>query len=476
MYRARVEAVSGLKVLAGGKWLSCIGNKNVRAGDLIWTDGRCVYGNEQTPQQSHVITPPKEDLAIPVASNFKFYTYQKYLNHNADSEKRLKFLTNNKSGKVYFSNNSKIVAVNVDSSGHRYYILLEDDAIKIVKNGNTVKTVGIPIKDKALEESQKRVQDTGPPILSYGRSALIRLKANFAPQPLEEKPGDGLFLTDTWISLRYTKYLSGVRSTVDYDYKGSPTPYVSVDCKPKCDFAFIEDENNWAVFVTGKGTAQIEYPYAQNVLVSVENVLQGDITLLYHTLDFRYSGDFVYGYFIDNNKSELLFDSLQYTIWKQSGGGNGGGWASAVAGWLGLPMSGHQDGFYREYPVTCNFEKILGFKFPMQDDFHFVVNSLSTSENTGDIPEFMNLTIYKDTSNIFTGTFYTIPNLVACKIGTKFLLAVTQSAESAESVIGTGLYELQNQELTPLDIYPVNQCLRPMKHYKYWWEDIQSLD
>ena len=65
MYRARIQAISGTKVRADGKWLKCIGNKNFRVGELIWTDGRCVYGNHFTPQQPLVITaPPDEEIPI----------------------------------------------------------------------------------------------------------------------------------------------------------------------------------------------------------------------------------------------------------------------------------------------------------------------------------------------------------------------------------------------------------------------------
>ena len=65
MYRAKVEQISGSKVRAGGKWLTCIGNKNVRIGDLIYTDGRCVYGYDKESAALLVITPQKDDLVIP---------------------------------------------------------------------------------------------------------------------------------------------------------------------------------------------------------------------------------------------------------------------------------------------------------------------------------------------------------------------------------------------------------------------------
>ncbi len=47
MYRTRVTSVNGSKAQADGRWLNIIGNKNVMAGDFVWTDGRCIYGNIQ---------------------------------------------------------------------------------------------------------------------------------------------------------------------------------------------------------------------------------------------------------------------------------------------------------------------------------------------------------------------------------------------------------------------------------------------
>ena len=45
MKQVRVTAVNGRKVQAAGKWLTTIGNRTVSVGDLVWTDGKCVYGH-----------------------------------------------------------------------------------------------------------------------------------------------------------------------------------------------------------------------------------------------------------------------------------------------------------------------------------------------------------------------------------------------------------------------------------------------
>ncbi len=64
MYRARIDAVNGLRVLADGKWLICIGNAPVKVGDRVWTDGRCIYGNHRVSEQPIVITPQQEDVMV----------------------------------------------------------------------------------------------------------------------------------------------------------------------------------------------------------------------------------------------------------------------------------------------------------------------------------------------------------------------------------------------------------------------------
>ena len=75
MYRARIDAVNGLRVLADGKWLICIGNAPVKVGDRVWTDGRCIYGNHRVSQQPFVPVPIKDDLVIPIMYQDKAYGY-----------------------------------------------------------------------------------------------------------------------------------------------------------------------------------------------------------------------------------------------------------------------------------------------------------------------------------------------------------------------------------------------------------------
>lgn len=60
MHQERVTAVSGGNVLAGGRWLQAIGNQSIEAGDLIWTDGRCVYGNSAEGEETAPVAAGRE--------------------------------------------------------------------------------------------------------------------------------------------------------------------------------------------------------------------------------------------------------------------------------------------------------------------------------------------------------------------------------------------------------------------------------
>ena len=64
MYRARADSVQGRYVFSNGKRLVCIGNAAVSSGDLVWTDGRCVYGHHRTGGAA-VITAVMEEEKKP---------------------------------------------------------------------------------------------------------------------------------------------------------------------------------------------------------------------------------------------------------------------------------------------------------------------------------------------------------------------------------------------------------------------------
>ena len=65
MKQIRVTGVNGRKVQAAGKWLTTIGNRVINIGDLVWTDGKCVYGHSPTSGGAPtIITSKPEEIPL----------------------------------------------------------------------------------------------------------------------------------------------------------------------------------------------------------------------------------------------------------------------------------------------------------------------------------------------------------------------------------------------------------------------------
>lgn len=146
MYRTRVNAVSGAKVFADGKWLQCIGNKNFHVGELVWTDGRCVFGNHRDIQQPLVIpAPKKEDFAIPIICGNCYNFAKSKINLLKEYNNRRIFIINDKKGNVYtfyhaIEGRYGHVAANIDDTGNIFTLSVESDmqenlSVTIKKNG-----------------------------------------------------------------------------------------------------------------------------------------------------------------------------------------------------------------------------------------------------------------------------------------------------------------------------------------------------
>ena len=182
MFRARAEKVSGKRVFAKGTWLTCIGNKSVSVGDLIYTDGRCVYGFYQEAQQPQVITPRKKnEIGIPILyfgesgwfTGRKVYYYtlnypSLTLEENEAFEGNLisvagdnRYLVNNSEnvyvdktylGRLYndegnYKGSTSVIDTNIDDQNNFYvmlYVYFENKKkIQILKNGDIINSVDI---------------------------------------------------------------------------------------------------------------------------------------------------------------------------------------------------------------------------------------------------------------------------------------------------------------------------------------------
>lgn len=493
MYRARVDAVNGCKVRAGGKWLTCIGNRAVKVGDRIWTDGRCVYGNDREGTAPIVIAnPTKDDLAIPIALNKDLYTYHKSLGEvRSTLDTSAVSLTNDRKGHTYLANDSKILASNSDNQGNVYYMRKNGNKIDIIKNDEIMKTVDIP--QEAREETEHLLSDqratyTGLP----DRMTIIKERDVIASGSAPMKYDDGVeaFELEWW-----HRYFTS--ATITYrDY--TPITIVSewnLTSSNECDWAFIENEFNWAAVITEKASGHGLFPYTIAVALIWNSpfdagTLQQDV-IAYDCTHYRTKT-----YFISDSNCHSLFNSFRGMVHRFEGGGIRGSWAQYIGAWTGLASQTTQ--YYETSvvvaPSVYNPDNFVNTKFPMQDGFFFVVNSVSPEiqtypnvmQNMTFPPSAMNITIYaKNEEPIFTGDFLAVSYISVCKIGyRKFLLAVTNPLgrskaynEGTVEVIRQGLYLIKDGILTQIkDGKIINQCLRPMKNYKNWWERIRTIE
>ena len=242
MYRARIDSVSGTKVYADGKWLYCIGNKNHRVGDYVWTDGRCAYGHFQESQQPQVIIAPDADEGIPIycASYYQhdLHTFQKNKLKQVDVRKRPTENTSGWSDTKLINDKRRIfihkyLASNIDSHGN---IFVMAEVYKLNNKGYyTEYKVAIFKDDKSKSE------------LTFNKVKEIDLLAFFDENIVSkcEEPeipfGDCFFLDSSGGTIAQSSPL-GTSSSFTIRR------------------AFIEDDNNFEILISG-GFAYIAFAY-----------------------------------------------------------------------------------------------------------------------------------------------------------------------------------------------------------------------
>ena len=127
MHRARVKAVSGNRVLADGAWLNCIGNRTVREGEWIWTDGRCVYGHESEGGDSYLPTnllsgiPLLQVKWVDRQNQMLHSYYAKGKIHTLGFSKEETWMVNNGSRFVFLPRN-QVLDAEMDERGNVYTI------------------------------------------------------------------------------------------------------------------------------------------------------------------------------------------------------------------------------------------------------------------------------------------------------------------------------------------------------------------
>ena len=266
MYRAKADSVQGRYVYSGGKRLVCIGNAAVSPGDLIWTDGRCVYGHHSMSGGAIVVTAetePERKPGIPVLLG------QQYLYAFKEGLEQVKTVWW-PGYRLIWNNGQEIYAWKYRYDVDSYTIAANK------KNGVLYEVKGFrPLKD--LQGAGKQHYVAG----IYADGELLHSIDCSDHVWSDESISEGLY------------------STIPAD----PTSARDIPSKTYgaiCDWAFIEDESHLAVMiVTGctqgrlKGTcmaASLHYytPEGERLLASTSGVITDGVRKNYY--DGGFSG------------------------------------------------------------------------------------------------------------------------------------------------------------------------------------------
>ena len=456
MYRARVETVSGLKVRAGGKWLTCIGNRVVRAGDMIWTDGRCVYGHDREAQTPLVIVnPAKEDTAIPIQIGNSLYTYRKDKLELVGEMPRGLRLLNNKKRSVY---GLTADAANIDATGDLYVINDSNGAYFDYSAQNSTAPYGNSPVECVNPNPRIVVKKNGNTIKELSLNDIIESTAAVAkensggwantPQPY------------TFIEPVYPGPTHGDAVFAVYDDTRSA----------RVLYAFIENADSWAIIYS----VSAKYEYSLDWWSWGEGYYPGEPLYYLHIAQ----SDVLRLYYINSSGEKKILYQINL-VWNRTDESNASGvrlgyWIYEYLGTfteevvvsdtdVKIPM---QDGYY--FKVTYNHAPRVAYPylvwmpttvaqysiFSPENDFLCNVGSLELEENVGNY-----IAAYQP-------CFFT-----AQKISAEEHLVGVQAPDLG------GLYTVKGGTLSQLlNENCQNYCLRPMKKYRHWWERIQTVD
>lgn len=122
MKRAQVTEVSGRHVCVSGKWVTCIGNKTPSIGDLVWTDGRCVYGSEQEGGGSSVAVRGGSK-GIPILIYHRAYLMEREKSRRVGTLEDVEYMVHRKNHIAYFTLADRIADADIDSQGNLYEVV-----------------------------------------------------------------------------------------------------------------------------------------------------------------------------------------------------------------------------------------------------------------------------------------------------------------------------------------------------------------
>ena len=431
MYRVTAEAVSGTNVYAGGKWLKCIGNKPVHVGERVWTDGRCVYGNYQESQQPPVIISVGKEV-IPIVTTNGFYTFDKGKLTLVSPNEEYSFniledyhpvFVNNERAKSYFVNDyvlpSKtvcveennesetscdvkcVIAANVDKSGNLSIIRINGFNLEIWENGEIVDTTDF---EQLINEIKNATpKPTAPPL----------------PQ------GDTSNPVNPWIESTYSL------TTVHF----------------KVNHTFIENKNNWAVYMT----------------LDCQNIHE------------QYVGD------ISSESSALTYKHYSITN-------------SGVTTYAGdTHESSWQYGDDPSFSEVVTIEPNSSQKLLLQDGYYFTEEVEAENSENNSWWFYSKRTVYSpDNKKIFTGLFERSSSIIFRKVKGSYLMAVNydrryfaKDEENLQTKLNlpyflNGIFLLRQDKWEMLtdkisNEHYLNQQFRTLKEIKKWQNRVQEV-
>lgn len=439
MYRARVEAVSGIKVRAGGKWLTCIGNRTVKAGDLVWTDGRCVYGHDREGQAPLVIAPPKEDLAIPILIGKNLFTFRKNNLEQVSSSEFSGRLLNDAKGHVFYSKSDSINldAANLDAEGDLFFLQSKSAYLSLFsyKDEDGQTAVGVPPKIPELNvkiEKNRQVVNQAP-VTDLIQEVVDKNAAEASALPAPEanviKPGGDEY---TYVNL-----------WLNHSHYGNVI------------YSFIDDDHSWAFVYF----ASIRTHKSGVLMASAEEPPVTFSPVFSMEFGHSYSDNF---YYIDSSgRRALIAQGYEH-------------------------FNNNNDNGYdpETNRVICRSQKTFDLeqlRFPIQDGYFFTMSVLSWSTTT---PTAVRYDVFSPNNDFLfsyeepIGVYFSIYKLSA----SRYLVGIKSSIFSGIP-FGQhrgGLYFCENGTLTPItstgDSFScLNYRLYPMKRWRNWWERVQTL-
>ena len=416
MYRATVKEISGRQVLADGKWLTIIGNKPVKVGDRVYTDGRCVYGFYQESQQPLVITS-KVEWGIPIAIDYKAYIY------TASGLKEIGAF--NMITRSYYRANAM-------TNG--------DDNVVVARSANTVLDVW------ALNTKNGNIYTLGLYVSNiYDDNGYISGTEEFLRVRKNDETISTIKLSGT-VKAAFIEDENNWYVIYDSLYKDTINDYYTRTWWEE----FWFERYQVAEYVWMEPPAYIRAIFYHNERKSFRawNLQNNEGTSTLIQLDEYNFGEWT-DYFCQG-----------FPIFDSEGGRH------QPSDELSTYYLGPVENPISESSVTNNYE---GKRVPMHNGYYYEVN-FAKLESSGYI-EYCNVSVFDPNDNlILTETFTTFPYIVACKVNSGYLVGL-KNLKSLQD----GLYLVRNTELELLKAGDIrNQKLQKMKkNYKNWIDNVQ---